>query len=116
MAEIDYSEIEMVQEIMDELTEELEATDDQFNATLLSLKVIGAYREVRKARKYPSYYTEAEIESDMNQFYDVCRNVALYDYNTIGMEWQKINKENQVSREFVRRTSLLSGVLPLAHL
>ena len=112
----DYSEIEMVQDIVNELTAELEPTDDQFNATLLSLKVIGAYREIRKARKYPPYYTEEEIESDMEQFYDICRNVALYDYNTIGIEWQKINKENAVSREFVRRTSLFSGVIPLSRL
>ena len=111
---VDYSSIEMVQDIIDELTEELEPTDDQFNAVLLTAKVIGAYREVRKARKYPDYYTETQIESDMDKFYDVCRNVALYDYNTIGIEWQKTNKENQVSREFVRRTSLFSGVLPLS--
>lgn len=112
---VDYSEIQLVQDIVADLTAELEPTDDQFNATLLAAKVIGAYREIRLARKYPSYYTEDAIESDMERFYDVCRNVALYDYNMIGIEWQKTNKENQVSREFVRRSSLFSGVLPLSH-
>ena len=111
----DYSSITMVQDIVDDLTAEIKPTDDQFNAVLLSAKVVGAYREVRSARKYPSYYTEDEIESDMEQFYDVCRNIAVYDYNTIGIEWQKTNKENAVSREFVRRSSLFSGVIPLAH-
>ena len=113
---IDYSSVEMVQDIVDDLTAELEATDDQFNAVLLSNKVVNAYREICGARKYPSYYTEEQITSDMEQFYNECRNVALYDYNTLGIEWQKTNKENAVSREFVRRSSLFSGVLPLSHL
>lgn len=112
----DYSTVQMVSDIVDELTAEIEPTDDQFNATLLAAKVVSVYREIRGARKYPSYYTEDEIETDMEQFYDVCKNVAVYDYNTIGIEWQKINKENQVSREFVRRSSLFSGVIPLSHL
>ena len=111
----DYSAIEMVQEIIDDLTSEMKPTDDQFNATLLTIKVIGAYRDVRAARKYPTYYTEEETESDMEQFYPIVRAVAVYDYNTIGIEWQKTNKENQVSREFVRRSSLFSGVIPLSH-
>lgn len=111
----DYSEIEMVQKLISDLTGELEPTDDQFNATLLTLKVIGAYRDVRAARKYPTYYAEAEIELDMEQFYSIVRAVAVYDYNTIGVEWQKTNKENQVSREFVRRSSLFAGVIPLSH-
>ena len=111
----DYSSIDMIQEIVDDLTAEIKPTDDQFNAVLLSAKVVGAYREIRSARKYPAYYTEEEIESDMEQFYDVCRNIAVYDYNTIGIEWQKTNKENAVSREFVRRSSLFSGVIPLSH-
>lgn len=112
---VDYSEIGMVQELIVDMTSELEPTDDQFNATLLTLKVIGAYRDVRNARKYPSYYTEEETESDMEQFYPIVRAVALYDYNTIGIEWQKTNKENQVSREFIRRSSLFAGVIPLSH-
>ena len=112
----DYSSITMVQDIVDELTAEIKPTDDQFNAMLLAAKVVGAYREVRNVRKYPTYYTEEQIESDMEQFYDVCKNIAVYDYNTIGIEWQKINKENAVSREFIRRTSLFSGVLPLSKL
>lgn len=111
----DYSSIEMVQEVIDDLTGELEPSDDQFNATLLTLKVISAYRDVRAARRYPSYYTESERETDMEQFYSVVRSIALYDYNVIGMEWQKINKENQVSREFVDRSSLFAGVIPLSH-
>lgn len=113
---VDYSAIEMVEELVDDLTAELTPTDDQFNSTLLAAKVISAYRDIRTARRYPSYYTETVIESDMENYYSQVRNLALYDYNTIGMEGQKTNKENEVSREFVQRSSLFSGVIPLSHL
>ena len=112
---IDYSEIQMVQDIVDDLTAELKPTDDQFNAVLLSSKVIGAYRDVRTARCYPKYYAESDVEEDMERFYSIVRSVALYDYNTVGIEFQTANKENQVSREFVQRDSLFGGVIPLSH-
>ena len=112
----DYSTVEMVQELIADLTAELEPTDDQFNAVLLQTKVIGAYRDVRDARRYPSYYENEDIELDMEQYYMTVRSIALYDYNTVGIEWQKVNKENDVSREFIRRSSLFSGVIPLSHI
>lgn len=112
----DYSSIDMVQDIVAELTEELEPTDDQFNATLLAAKVVGAYREVRSARRYPSYYAESSIETDMETYYSNVYNLALYDYNKIGMEGQTRNAENEVARTFVDRPSLFSGVIPLSSL
>lgn len=110
----DYTENQLVVDIIEDLTTELKATDDQFDATLLEQKVVKAYRDVRSARKYPSYYSEAAIDSDMENYYTQVRDIALYDYNTIGIEWQKTNRENQVSREFIRRTSLFGGIVPLS--
>ncbi len=112
----DYSTVEMVQELITDLQAELEPTDDQFDAVLLKTKVVGAYRDIRDTRRYPSYYTSEEIEQDMEKFYMTVRSLALYDYNTVGIEWQKVNKENDVSREFIRRSSLFSGVIPLSHI
>ena len=112
----DYSTVEMVQELITDLQAELEPTDDQFDAVLLKTKVVGAYRDIRDTRRYPSYYTSEEIEQDMENFYMTVRSLALYDYNTVGIEWQKVNKENDVSREFIRRSSLFSGVIPLSHI
>lgn len=112
----DYSTVEMVQELITDLQAELEPTDDQFDAVLLKTKVVGAYRDIRDTRRYPSYYTNDEIERDMENFYMTVRSLALYDYNTVGIEWQKVNKENDVSREFIRRSSLFSGVIPLSHI
>lgn len=112
---MNYDENTMVQEIIDDLTVELEATDDQFSASLLSSKVVGAYRDVVGTRRYPSHYTEADIVADMEQFYHTVRELALYDYNQIGMEGQTRNGENEIVRSFVRRSSLFNGVIPLAH-
>lgn len=112
----DYSTVEMVQELITDLQAELEPTDDQFDAVLLKTKVVGAYRDIKDTRRYPSYYTSEEIERDMENFYMTVRSLALYDYNTVGIEWQKVNKENDVSREFILRSSLFSGVIPLSHI
>lgn len=112
---MDYAEIDMVNEVIDDLTVELQATDDQFNASLLSSKVVGAYRDVVGTRRYPSHYTEDDIIADMEQFYHTVRELALYDYNQIGMEGQTRNGENEVVRTFVRRSSLFNGVIPLTH-
>jgi len=112
----DYSEKQVIVDIISDLEVELKKTDDQYDAELLAAKVIGAYREVRTARQYPSHYTEDAIDADLENYYVNIRNIALYDYNTIGIEWQKTNKENQVSREFVKRAQLFYGVLPLSQI
>lgn len=113
---MDYAEIGMVNEVIDDLTVELQATDDQFNASLLSSKVVGAYRDVVGARRYPSHYTEDDIVADMEQFYHTVRELALYDYNKIGFEGQSRNAENEVSRTFADRSSLFNGVIPLSRI
>lgn len=104
----------MIAEIVAELTTELEETDDQFSSSLLNSKVVSAYREVQRTRNYPSYYTEEMITSDMERYYSVVRDVALYDYSQIGMEFQTRNAENEVVRTFADRDSLFNGVIPLS--
>lgn len=105
----------MIEEIIAELTIELQIADPHlFNAELLRVKVNGAYREVRAARKYPSYYSEADIESDMNKYYSNVLAIARYDYNQIGAEGQKSYHEDGVTVHYVDRDSLFYGVLPIA--
>lgn len=98
------------EEIMAELTAELSLTDPNFNPALLLPKVRNAMREVRRARNYPASYTGAQIDADMYNYYSNIRNIALYDYNQIGAEWQKSIGENGTSRTFVDRQSLFSGI------
>ena len=102
-------------EIIADLTLELGA-EPTFNADALKQKVINAIREVKKARKYPSYYTEEQITMDLYDFYSNVRNIALYDYNKIGGEFEQSHNENSVNRSFVDRSSLFGGVIPLCKL
>ena len=102
-------------EIIADLTLELGA-EPTFNADALRQKVINAIREVKKARKYPSYYTEEQIARDLYNFYSNVRNIALYDYNKIGGEFEQSHNENSVNRSFVDRNSLFGGVIPLCKL
>lgn len=105
----------MIEEIIAELTTELQIADPHlFNADLLRVKVNGAYREVRAARRYPAFYSEAEIESDMNKYYSNVLAIARYDYNQIGAEGQKSYHEDGVTVHYVDRNSFFYGVLPMA--
>lgn len=103
-----------IDDIIADLTTELSITDENFNSALLEVKVRGAYKDVKLARAYPSFYTDEMIEADMENFYQAIRNIALYDYNQIGAEFQTSSSENSNSRQWVSRDSLFNEVIPLA--
>ena len=103
----------MQDELIVDLTAEL-GSEPTFDANALKQKVINAIREVKKARKYPLYYTEEQISRDLYEFYSNARNIALYDYNKMGGEFEQSHNENSVSRSFVDRTSLFSGIVALS--
>jgi len=105
---------ELIASIIEDLTIELSVTDANFNSDLLMAKVKSATREVKDVRKYPSSYTPTMISEDMEQFYSTIRDVALYDYNTVGAEFQTSHTENSVSRAWVDRDKLFNRVIPLA--
>lgn len=102
-------------ELIADLTAELE-NEATFNAKVLQSKIVGAIREVKTERKYPYYYTSSQIEKDLYGFYSNIRNIALYDYNRVGAEFEKSHNENSVSRTFEDREKLFCGVLPLTKL
>jgi len=102
------------QELIADLTAELSLSDKNFNLDLLISKVRNALKEVEKARKYPTYYTENQIARDMYDYYSNVRNIALYDYNLIGAEGQTSSSENGTSRSYVERDKLFSGIIPLS--
>lgn len=102
-------------ELIADLTAYLEG-EPTFNAPILKQAVLGAIREVKTARKYPTTYTEEQIANDLYGFYSNIRNIALYDYNMIGIEGQVSSSENGVSRSYVDRNKLFKGVIPLARL
>lgn len=110
----DEKSVDLEMELIEDLTTELSASDPNFNAILLLSKVKGAIREVKRARKYPAYYTDEQIKCDMYDFYSNIRNIALYDYNIIGAEWQTSSSESGISRGYVDRDKLFNGIIPLS--
>ena len=101
-------------ELIADLTIEL-SSEPTFNADILKQKVIGAIREVKRARKCPSYYTNEQIQTDLYEYYSNIRNIALYDYNQIGIEFQISSSENGISRTYTDRNKLFSGIIPLSN-
>lgn len=103
----------MQEEILALLKIELR-NDDNFDADLLAVKVKSAYREVRQKRNYPISYTEDMIARDMERYFMNVKNIALYDYNQYGAEFETHHDENGINRSFVEREKLFSGVLPIS--
>ena len=66
-------------------------------------KIVGKNSPVRKM-----------IENDLVRFESNIRNIALYDYNLIGVEGQTSSSENGENRSYVDRNKLFSGVIPLS--
>lgn len=102
-------------ELIADLTLELK-DEPTFSSDKLKQKVINAIREVKSARKYPTNYTTEMIDKDLYEYYSNIRNISLYDYNQIGIEFQTTSSENGVSRAYMDREKLFSGIIPLAKL
>lgn len=98
------------EEIMADLTTELSLTDPNFSQALFLPKVRNAIREVKRARNYPASYTSEQIETDMYNYFSNIRNIALYDYNQIGGEFQTSSNENSNSRHWMDRNKLFAGI------
>lgn len=108
---------EMLNEIFENLKAEIladEAQADLLSENLLRAKINGAFREVKRARKYPKSYTEAEIEEDMRDFYSNIEDIARYDYNSVGSEGLSSYAADGTSIHYKDRDKLFYGVLPIA--
>ena len=100
-------------ELIADLTLELQ-DEPTFDSSKLEQKVINAIREVVRARNYPTSYKKEQIDTDVYRYYSNIRNIALYDYNQIGIEYQTSSSENGISRSYMNREKLFSGIIPLA--
>lgn len=102
------------EELIADLTIELK-DEDSFDASVLTQKIVNAIREVRNIRRYPSYYSDDQIQRDLYKHYSIIRMIALFDYNWRGADGEKSHSENGVSRSYVDRKTLFNGVLPLSN-
>lgn len=107
--------VSLQDELIADLKVELE-NETTFDLSVLTQKVINAIREVKRTRKYPNNYTDEMIDKDLYEYYSNIRNIALYDFNQIGIEFQTTSSENGVSRAYMDREKLFSGIIPLAKL
>lgn len=99
----------LLDEILEDLMNELgliEASD----IAILTSKIKNAYREVKRARNYPVSYTDEAITKDMENYYPNIRDLALYDFNQVGVEGQVSHNENSTSRTWKSRRECLDGV------
>lgn len=74
-----------------------------------------AEQDVRLYRNYPNNYTEEMIEKDMKRFDSIIVNLALYDYNQEGGEFQTSSSENGTSRNWIDRDKILGKITPFVH-
>lgn len=99
----------LIKEILEDLKTELglkEASD----VAVLTSKVKNAYREVKRTRNYQSFHTQEFVDNDMENFYSNIRELALYDFNQVGVEGQVSHNSNGTSRTWKDRKECLSGI------
>lgn len=101
-------------DLLEDLTAELSETDENFKQSLIIPKIKNAIREARRARNYPKHYAESAIAEDLENYYSNIRSIALFDYNQIGGEGQSSSSENGISRSYIDRNKLFSGIIPLS--
>lgn len=107
--------------ILQDLTAQLE-DEPGYKLSVVQSKLDIAFREVYQARtakhggKYPASYTDEQIANDLYQFYSHIFNLALFDYNTIGIEFQTSSTENSTTRTYRDRDRLFNGIVPLSRI
>lgn len=103
----------LVDEICEDLEEEF-TEDDTFEASMLRRKVKKAIEDVIRARKYPTYYSDEQKIKDLQSYYSNIQDIAIYDYNHIGAEFQTSHSENSITRNWQEREKLFSRIVPIA--
>lgn len=85
------------------------------DVTKLELLIDRDTAECKKARKYPSSYTDEMIESDFKQFEFVILELVEYDWGQRGAENSSSLSENGITRQWIDRNKILAKIPPLAN-
>ena len=102
-------------ELNTNLAIDLAANGETVDANVLAVKVNSVVKELLFIKNYAATsMTDAQIEADIERYYPQCMSVARYDYNMIGAEGETQHSENGISRHYVDRQKLWSGVIPFA--
>lgn len=106
--------LSFMDELLADITIELTKMQIRFTEEELSSKVKSVIREVMEARNYPYYYTKQMVDDDIQKYYSKIKRIVCYDYTTLGADFEISDSANDVKREYVKRESLFSGILPLS--
>lgn len=121
MSEIISSFEDLKNAILADLTAQLEG-EPGYKISVVESKLNTAFREVLQARTknyhgaYPDSYSDERAAQDLAQYYSHIFNLALFDYNTIGIEFQTSSTENSTTRTYRDRDRLFNGISPLARI
>lgn len=106
--------IAIADEVIDMLTT-LYSDQPTFNADKVRVIVANVVEEVIQARNYRNVgYTDEQIANDLKRYKSQIKNIAEYDFSHFGAPYEIGHSENSVSRTWIERNKLFSGVVSLA--
>ena len=112
---------ELREDILSDLIAQLH-NDVGYDLAVVESKLDNAMRSVMQIRcklyggKYPKSFTDERAASDLSQFRSHIFELALFDYNTIGIEFQTSSTELSTTRTYRDRDRLFNGIMPLARI
>lgn len=108
--------ITVADEVIDMLTT-LYSDQPTFNAEKVRVIVANVVDEVIEARKYRNVgYTDEQIAKDLFKYKSQIKNIAEYDFAHLGAPHELGHSENSVSRTWIDRNKLFSGIVSLAQI
>lgn len=99
------------EQIIADLTIEL-GNEPTFKPEILKIKVNDAYRKVKARKAYHNTsFNDEKIEKHLyDKHYQDIKDVALYNYNMIGAEFQKSHNENNISRSWRTEDEIMGNI------
>lgn len=104
-------DVEFLNEIIAELTVELQS-QPTFNADILAIKVKDAYRKVKSRKCYENTsFDDESINEDLyNKHYQDIKDVAKYNFATLGADFEVSHSENSISRSWRTEDEILGNI------
>ena len=88
-----------------------------FNAEKIKIiveKIIGEVSDIRRYKKVG--YSDKQIQADLYNYKSQIYKLAEYDFGHFGAPNEVSHSENSVSRSWIDRSDLTSGIIPLPDL
>lgn len=103
-------------EVIAELTI-LYSDQPTFKAEKIKVIVNNVVDEVIKARNYKNVgYSDEQIMEDLYKYKSNIKKLAEYDFSQFGAPYEISHSENSVSRTWIERNKLFSGIIAITPL